>query len=105
MRGMRKLAVFVVLLAALSALGAPAKSKPKPIAPDAVAHPIALFLSELSREGKRTVTFKASAVGTRFFFEEPTGVTVYRFDNGRYVKEKFLPGARLASAMKRYPKL
>ena len=29
-------------------------------------------------------------MGVRFFFEEPGGVTVYRFDNGKYIKEEFL---------------
>ena len=38
----------------------------------------------------------------RFFFEEPTGVTVYRFDNGRYIKEEFLRGSNLTKAVKRY---
>ena len=104
---MRKLAVLVVLVGALSVTAAPAKkaAKPASIAPGVVAHPIALFLNDLSREGKRQVTFRATAVGTRFFFEETSGVTVYRFVNGEYVKERFLPGARLASAMKRYPKM
>lgn len=100
---MRKLAWFLVLATALS-IGGAAK-KPAPVAPEAISHPIALFLTDLSNDGKRQVTFRASALGTRFFFEETSGVTVYRFENGRYVKEKFLPGARLASAMKRYPKL
>jgi hypothetical protein len=73
------------------------------IAPAEVEHPIAMFLNQLSNSGKRQVTFKASAIGTRFFFEEPAGVTIYRFVNGKYVKERFLAGAKLASAMKRYP--
>jgi hypothetical protein len=99
---MRNLAVLVVLLLALTLSGAP---KSAPIAPEAISHPIALFLNELSNDGKRQVTFKASAIGTRFYFEEASGVTVYRFANGRYVKEKYLPGARLASAIRRSPKL
>ncbi len=100
---MRKLAMFVVLATALSLAGA--AKKPAAVAPEVLSHPIAMFLNELSNDGKRQVTFRASASGTRFFLEEASGVTVYRFANGRYVKEKFLPGARLASAMKRYPKL
>ena len=102
---MRRLAILL-LIAALPLAGAPAKKKaPAPVAPPAVAHPIALFLNELSNDGKRTVTFKASAMGTRFYFEEPAGVTVYRFNNGQYVKETFLAGAKLPGAMKRFAKL
>ncbi len=99
---MRKFAVLVTLLLTIALSGAP---KSAPVAPEVLSHSIALFLNELSDDGKRQVTFKASAVGTRFFFEEASGVTVYRFANGRYVKEKFLPGTRLASAMKRFPNL
>jgi hypothetical protein len=102
MRLMRKLAVIAALIAALSGSAAAPKKKPVPIAPPAVAHPIALFLSELSNGGKRQVTFRANATGTRFFFEESAGVTVYRFADGHYVKEAFLAGAKLAGAMKRY---
>lgn len=96
---MRKLAVLLTLLTTLSLSAAPKKAV---IAPVEVEHPIALFLNQLSNSGKRQVTFKASAIGTRFFFEEAAGVTVYRFANGKYVKEAFLSGAKLASAMKRY---
>jgi len=95
-----KTALALVLLATISMTAAPKKAAP--IAPAAVAHPIALFLNELSNDGKRQVTFKASAVGTRFFFEESAGVTVYRFANGQYVKETFLAGTKLPSVMKRY---
>jgi len=98
---MRKLAVIAALVAAISGSAAPPK-KAAPIAPPAVAHPIALFLSDLSNEGKRQVTFRANAMGTRFFFEEPAGVTVYKFVDGQYVKEAFLAGAKLSGAMKRY---
>jgi hypothetical protein len=97
---MRKVAVLVAL-AALSVSAAPSK-RPPSIAPDAVPHSIALFLGSLSHDGGRQVTFKATAVGMRFFFEEPTGVTVYRFDNGRYIKEEFLRGSNLTKAVKRY---
>lgn len=48
------------------------------------------------------MTFKARAYGTRFFFEEPSGVTVYRFANGQYVKEEFLGGVKLERAVKKY---
>jgi hypothetical protein len=96
---MRKLAVLLTFLAAMTLPAAPKKAA---IAPAEVEHPIALFLNQLSNNGKRQVTFKASAIGTRFFFEEAAGVTVYRFANGKYVKEAFLSGAKLPSAMKRY---
>src|SRR5687768_4034782 len=99
---MRNLVVLFILLFTLTLSGAP---KSVPVAPEVISHPIALFLNELSNDGKRQVTFKASAIGTRFFFEEASGVTVYRFANGRYVKEKYLPGTRLAGAIKRFPKL
>lgn len=104
---MKRTLVLLLLITTASIAGAPKKPapKPSPIAPTAVAHPIALFLNQLSNDGKRQVTFKASAIGTRFYFEEPAGVTVYRFDNGQYVKEAFLAGAKLPTAMKRYPKL
>lgn len=98
---MRKLAMIAALAAALSGSAAPPK-KAVPIAPPAVGHPIALFLNELSKEGKRQVTFRANAMGTRFYFEEPAGVTVYRFENGQYVREAFLAGTKLSGAMKRY---
>ncbi|HJQ38915.1 MAG TPA: hypothetical protein VKB93_17400 [Thermoanaerobaculia bacterium] len=91
---------MLLLLAALPLAGAPKKRTP--IAPAAVPHPIALFLNQLSNEGKRQVTFRASALGTRFYFEESGGVTVYQFVDGQYVKEVYLPGVNLAIAMKRY---
>ena len=65
-------------------------------------HPVAMFLSDLSSGGKQRVTFKAAAAGTRFFFEESAGVTVYVFDGSGYRKETFLKSATLAGAMKRY---
>ena len=98
---MRKFAVLLVLLGTLSLSGA---TKTAPIAPPAFAHPIAMFLSDLSKDGKQQVTFRASAFGTRFYFEERSGVTVYRFVNGQYVKEAFLVGVKLQTAMKRYAK-
>jgi hypothetical protein len=51
------------------------------------------------------VTFKATSVGTRFYFEEASGVTVYRFEKGSYIKEEFLSGATLPRAVKRYASL
>ncbi|HEY0371861.1 MAG TPA: hypothetical protein VGD79_07650 [Thermoanaerobaculia bacterium] len=101
---MRKVAVLV-LVAALSVSAAPAKKKtPTPVAPDALPHSIALFLGSLCNDGGRQVTFKARALGVRFFFEEPAGVTVYRFEKGSYVKEELLRGFTLERAVKRYAK-
>ena len=98
---MRKV-VGLLLVAALSVSAAPSKKSPPSVAPDAVPHQIALFLGSLCNEGGRQVTFKARAHGLRFFFEEPTGVTVYRFDKGRYVKEEVLRGFTLERAVRRY---
>lgn len=91
-------------LIALLLLGAAPKKKvtPPQAAPDVVPHSIAMFLGSLSKDGARQVSFKATAVGTRFFFEEPTGVTIYRFDKGHYVKQEFVKGTSLAKAVKRY---
>ena len=101
----RLVAGLIVLLLAFSILAAPPKKKaaaPAPLAPDVVPHQIALFLGSLSKDGARQVTFKATAVGTRFFLEEPTGVTIYRYDKGHYVKQEFVKGVTLAKAVKRY---
>ena len=96
----------IVLMTFLLLGAAPAKKSspppPSPAAPDVVPHQIALFLGTLTKDGARPVTMRATAVGTRFFFEEPTGVTVYRFDKGRYVKEEFMRAAKLAAATKKY---
>ena len=102
---MRKLAGLTAILLALTMAAASPKKKaapPTPAAPDVVPHSIALFLGSLSRDGARQVTFKAAAVGTRFFIEEPTGVTIYRFDKGHYVKQEFVRGITLPTAMKRF---
>jgi hypothetical protein len=100
---MRKLVLLLVVLLVFVA-AAPKKKAAAPvvIAPAEVAHPMALFLKQLSNDGTRQVTFRATAVGTRFFFEENTGVTVYRFQNGRYMREEFLRGVKLTAAVKRY---
>ena len=98
---MRKV-VGLFLAAALSLSAAPAKKAPPSVAPDAVPHSIAMFLGSLCNEGGRQVTFKARAFGVRFFFEEPAGVTVYRFEKGRYVKEEVLRGFTLDRAVKKY---
>ena len=108
---MRRLAGLIVLLLTVSVWAAAPKKKsappppppPVPAAPDIVPHSIALFLGGLSKDGAKQVTFRATAIGTRFFIEEPTGVTVYRFDRGRYVKEAFMRNAKIAAAKKKYP--
>ena len=99
---MRRFAVLA-LVAALSLSAAPKKkSAPPPVAPEALPHSIAMFLGSLCNGGARPVTFKARALGVRFFFEEPGGVTVYRFADGQYVKEEFLRGSTLDRAVKKY---
>lgn len=95
---MRPSTAAALLLFTLAASAA----TPKAIAPPTMSHPIAMFLSTLSSGGKQKVTFKAAAAGTRFFFEETAGVTVYVFDGSGYRKEAFIKSATLASAMKRY---
>jgi len=97
---MHKFAVLA-LVAALTVTAAPPQPA-APVAPEALPHSIALFLGSLCNEGARPVTFKARAHGVRFFFEEPSGVTVYRFAKGRYVKEEFLGGFTLERAVKKY---
>src|SRR5436190_23471014 len=87
---------------ALSAVILLAASPPKTVAPATVPHPVAMFLASLSSSGKQAVTFKAAAAGTRFFFEEPAGVTVYVYDGAGYKKEAFIKAAKLPAAMKRY---
>lgn len=94
---------LVVTLAAIALLGAAPAPKTKTIAPATLPHPIAMFLANLSAEGKRKITFKAAAIGTRFFFEEASGVTVYNYDgNDGYRKETFLKGYTLTKALKKY---
>lgn len=102
---MRRLAVPLLFLTVSLYAAAPRRTPPRTVAPDALDHPAAQFLRTLSADGDRQVTFKATAVGMRFYFEEASGVTVYRFDRGRYVKEEFLRGAKLPSAVKRYASL
>ena len=97
---MRK-AVLLAVVAAFTLSAAPPK-RSGPVAPQTFPHPMALFLDNLSDSGTRQVTFKARAFGVRFFFEEPTGVTVYRFEHGRYEREEFLKGLTLERAVRRY---
>ncbi len=79
-----------------------AATTPRRIAPEIVPHPTALFLASLSGDGRQQVTFKAAAMGTHFFFEEPTGVTVYSYDGHGYRRETFLKGFTLSKAIKKY---
>ena len=100
---MRRLAGLIALAVFLVAAAPKKKSTPPPpAAPDVVPHSIALFLGSLCKDGSRQITFRAQAMGTRFYIEEPAGVTVYRYDRGHYVKEEFLKGVKLAAAMKKH---
>ena len=75
----------------------------KTIAPPTIPHPMAMYLGTLSNDGKEKVTFRAAALGTHFFLEEPAGVTVYVYDEKvGYRKESFQKGATLAKAMRKY---
>lgn len=94
-----KLIAITLLVVSLAAYAAP-----KPVAPDTLAHASALFLAGLANDGKRTVTYRATARNTRFFLEEPAGVTVYVYDGGEYKKEAFLRGVKLERAVKKYSK-
>jgi len=92
----------VVLLAAVTASAA--APPPRPLAPATIPHPMAMYLSGLSKDGKERVTFRAAALGKHFFLEEAAGVTVYVYDETvGYKKETFLKGSTLAKAMKKYP--
>jgi hypothetical protein len=88
---------LVVLCAAT-----PPPAKPKTVAPDTFPHAVAMFLSGLSSDGKQRVAFKASAIGTHFFFEEPTGVSVYVFDGVGYRRQSFLKGNTLGQALAKF---
>ena len=101
---MRKLAVLLIFILSISVLGATPKRPPAAttVAPETFPHPMALFLDGMSDHGTRSVTFRARALGVRFFFEDPTGVTVYRYDDGRYVREEVLTGVKMEKAVMRY---
>ena len=91
------------MLAALLLLAATTVAPPqsKMSAPETIPHTTALFLASLSNDGKQKVTFRAQAVGTRYFFEESGGVSVYEFDGTQYRRDKFLKGVTLAQAIKK----
>lgn len=89
----------ILLAALLISVTASAKT----IAPATIPHPMAMYLGTLSNDGKERVTFRAAAMGTHFFLEEPSGVTVYVYDaKVGYRKESFVKGATLAKAMRKY---
>ena len=103
---MRRSAIFILFVTLSLSAAAPKKKTVSTNAPAEIPHSVAQFLRGLSKDGIRSVTFKASASGTRFFFEEPGGVTVYRYVDGRgYVKETFIAGSKLPSVVKRYAKM
>jgi hypothetical protein len=98
-----RLFAFALLVTSFASIASAATPRPKTIAPATIAHPMAMFLGELSHEGKEKVTFRASALGKHFFLEEPAGVTVYVYDETvGYRKETFLKGSTLAKAVKKY---
>ena len=90
------------MFAALILFAAMSSSAPKMNAPETIPHSAALFLASLSNDGKQKVTFRAQAVGTHYFFEEPGGVSVYSYDGTQYRRETFLKGMTLAAAIKKY---
>jgi hypothetical protein len=90
-------------IALFIAITASAAAAPKTVAPVTIPHPMAMYLNGLSKDGKQQVTFRSAAIGTHFFLEEPSGVTVYSYDETvGYRKETFLKGFTLARAMKKY---
>ena len=92
----------IVALCLLACTASAAPPPPSRIAPETVPHPTAMFLASLSGDGRHQVTFKAAAMGTHFFFEEATGVTVYTYDGRGYRKTTFLKGFTLTRAIKKY---
>ena len=92
----------IVALCLLACTVSSAPPAPKRVAPDQVPHPTAMFLASLSGDGRQQVVFKAAAMGTHFYFEEPTGVTVYVYDGRGYRKQTFLKGYTLTRAIKKY---
>jgi hypothetical protein len=99
---LRRTIVALCLLASRTGLGAAPAPAGSYCARRRVPHPTAMFLASLSGDGRHQVTFKAAAMGTRFFFEEASGVTVYNFDGVGYRKLTFLKGFTLTKAIKKY---
>lgn len=100
----RAVAVVLLLLLAFPLLAAAPAKPPRTVAPRSIAHGNAMFLASLCNDGKKKITIKALAIGTRFFLEEPAGVTVYAFDGNGYQKENFFKGLTIDQAMKKYRK-
>jgi hypothetical protein len=98
MPAMRRMTALLLFLATASAFAAPKRS----IAPAAIPHDVAMFMASLAGDGKTKVTYSATARGTRFFFAEESGVTVYSFDGDGYRKSEFLKGYTLTKALKKY---
>jgi len=90
------------MFAAVLLFAAAMSASPKTAAPEMIPHSAALFLASLSNDGKQSVTFRAQAVGTHYFFEEPGGVSVYSYDGTQYRRETFLKGLTLSAAVKKY---
>jgi len=95
---LQRFVIATLLFAAVTSAGAATKA----VAPQSLPHPVAMFLNTLCSNGKQQVVFKTAAAGTRFFIEEPAGVTVYVYDGADYRKEAFLKSAKLKTAMARY---
>jgi hypothetical protein len=93
----RILTALLVFLATASAFAAP-----KPVAPPAIPHDVAMFMASLAGDGKTKVSYSAAARGTHFFFAEDGGVTVYSFEGEGYRKSEYLKGYTLAKALKKY---
>jgi len=90
------------MFAAVLLFAATMSASPKTAAPEMIPHAAALFLASLSNDGKQSVTFRAQAVGTHYFFEEPGGVSVYSYDGAQYRRETFLKGLTLGAAVRKY---
>ena len=95
---LRKIGFLALLVASTAIAAAP----PRRVAPDVISHPTAMFLATLSGDGRQEVTFKAAAMGTHFFLEQPGGVTVYGFDGVGYRRQAYLKGSTLTKAIKKY---
>lgn len=94
--------VAALFLFGTTMFAAPPVRSVKPVAPDRLAHPDAMFLSSLCDRGTRRITFKATAIGTHFFLEEPAGVSVYVYDGLGYRREKFIKKTTLEKVLKQY---
>ena len=93
---------IVAVLSLLLLCAAPPAPRPKTVAPESLPHSVAMFLSTMCGDGRQRVAFKASALGTYFFFEESSGVTVYSFDGVGYRRQAFLKGLTLGQAIQKY---